>query len=198
MTTIDTLAHWRLARDADGLAGLTFDRAGSAGNALCADTMSALGVVRDALDAAPPAGLVIRSGKSTGFVVGADVNEFASLDTPEQARARVARGWDLFNRLAAVRYPTLALIQGHCLGGGLELALACRYRLVADQPGTSLALPAVMLGIFPGWGGRLRLPRLIGAPAALDMMLTGRGADARRAAALGRAGARRPPRRRGG
>ncbi|WP_175182357.1 enoyl-CoA hydratase-related protein, partial [Achromobacter aegrifaciens] len=192
MTTIDTLAHWRLERDADGLAWLTFDRAGSAVNALSADTMSELAVVLDALDAAPPAGLVIRSGKSTGFVVGADVNEFASLDTPEQARALVARGWDLFNRLAAVRYPTLALIQGHCLGGGLELALACRYRLVADQPGTSLALPEVMLGIFPGWGGMLRLPRLIGAPAALDMMLTGRGADARRAAALGLADARVP------
>ncbi|MGH8818146.1 MAG: enoyl-CoA hydratase-related protein, partial [Achromobacter pestifer] len=185
MTTLDTLSHWRLERDADGLAWLTFDRAGSAVNALSADTMTELAVVLDALDAAPPKGLIIQSGKATGFIVGADVNEFASLDTPEQARALVARGWNLFKRLAAVRYPTLALIQGHCLGGGLELALACRYRLVTDQPGTSLALPEVMLGIFPGWGGMLRLPQVIGAPAALDMMLTGRGADARRAAALG-------------
>lgn len=194
MTTTDTLSHWRLLRDPDGLAWLTFDRAGSAVNALSADTMAELAVVLDALDAAPPTGLIIQSGKATGFIVGADVNEFASLDTPEQARALVARGWNLFKRLAAVRYPTLALIQGHCLGGGLELALACRYRLVADQPGTSLALPEVMLGIFPGWGGMLRLPQLIGAPAALDMMLTGRSADARRAAALGLADARVPPR----
>lgn len=194
MTTIDTLSHWRLERDTDGLAWLTFDRAGSAVNALSADTMAELAVVLDALDAAPPKGLIIQSGKATGFIVGADVNEFATLDTPEQARALVARGWNLFNRLAAVRYPTLALIQGHCLGGGLELALACRYRLVADQPGTSLALPEVMLGIFPGWGGMLRLPQVIGAPAALDMMLTGRGADARRAAALGLADARVPTR----
>lgn len=194
MTTLDTLSHWRLDRDPDGLAWLTFDRAGSAVNALSADTMAELALVLDALDAAPPPGLIIQSGKSTGFIVGADVNEFASLDTPEQARALVARGWNLFKRLAAVRYPTLALIRGHCLGGGLELALACRYRLVADQPGTSLALPEVMLGIFPGWGGMLRLPQVIGAPAALDMMLTGRGADARRAAALGLADARVPPR----
>ena len=93
-----------------------------------------------------------------------------------------------------MRYPTLALIQGHCLGGGLELALACRYRLVEDAPGASLALPEVMLGIFPGWGGMLRLPALIGAPAALDMMLTGRGADARRAATLGLVDARVPTR----
>ena len=194
MTTMDTLSHWRLDRDPDGLARLTFDRAGSAVNALSADTMAELAVVLDALDAAPPAGLIIQSGKATGFIVGADVNEFATLDTPEQARGLIARGWNLFNRLAAVRYPTLALIQGHCLGGGLELALACRYRLVADLPGTSLALPEVMLGIFPGWGGMLRLPQVIGAPAALDMMLTGRGADARRAAALGLADARVPPR----
>lgn len=192
MTTLDKLSHWRLEREADGLAWLTFDRAGSAVNALSADTMAELAVVLDALDAAPPKGLIIQSGKTTGFIVGADVNEFASLDTPEQARALVGRGWNLFNRLAAVRYPTLALIQGHCLGGGLELALACRYRLVADQPGTSLALPEVMLGIFPGWGGMLRLPQVIGAPAALDMMLTGRRADARRAAALGLADARVP------
>lgn len=194
MTTIQTLSHWRLDRDPDGVAWLTFDRAGSAVNALSADTLAELAVVLDALDADPPKGLIIQSGKATGFIVGADVNEFATLDTPEQARGLVARGWNLMNRLAGVRYPTLALIQGHCLGGGLELALACRYRLVADQPGTSLALPEVMLGIFPGWGGMLRLPQVIGAPAALDMMLTGRGADARRAAALGLADARVPPR----
>ncbi|OAE51738.1 enoyl-CoA hydratase [Achromobacter xylosoxidans] len=194
MTTLDTLSHWRLNHDPDGLAWLTFDRAGSAVNALSADTMAELSVVLDALDRDPPQGLIIQSGKATGFIVGADVNEFATLDTPEQARGLVSRGWNLMNRLAGVRYPTLALIQGHCLGGGLELALACRYRLVADQPGASLALPEVMLGIFPGWGGMLRLPQVIGAPAALDMMLTGRGADARRAAALGLVDARVPPR----
>lgn len=194
MNTLETLSHWRLERDADGLAWLTFDRAASAVNALSADTMAELATVLDALDAQPPKGLVIRSGKPTGFIVGADVNEFAELNTPEQGRALVARGWNLFNRLAAVRYPTLALIQGHCLGGGLELALACRYRLVEDAPGASLALPEVMLGIFPGWGGMLRLPAVIGAPAALDMMLTGRGADARRAAALGLVDARVPTR----
>ncbi|AOU92502.1 enoyl-CoA hydratase/delta(3)-cis-delta(2)-trans-enoyl-CoA isomerase/3-hydroxyacyl-CoA dehydrogenase/3-hydroxybutyryl-CoA epimerase [Achromobacter ruhlandii] len=183
MNTLETLSHWRLERDADGLAWLTFDRAGSAVNALSADTMAELATVLDALDAQPPKGLVIRSGKPTGFIVGADVNEFAELNTPEQGRALVARGWNLFNRLAAVRYPTLALIQGHCLGGGLELALACRYRLVEDAPGASLALPEVMLGIFPGWGGMLRLPAVVGAPAALDMMLSGK--PPRRARGLG-------------
>ena len=80
-----------------------------------------------------------------------------------------------------MRYPTLALIRGFCLGGGMELALACRYRVVVDEPGTRLGLPEVMLGIVPGWGGIKRLPRLTGAPAALDLLLTGKTIDARRA-----------------
>ena len=101
------------------------------------------------------------------------------------AIAIVKRGWDTFERLAHVKYPTLALIRGFCLGGGLELALACRYRVVVDEPGTRLGLPEVMLGIVPGWGGIKRLPRLIGAPAALDLLLTGKTIDARRAKKLG-------------
>ena len=95
------------------------------------------------------------------------------------------RGWDAFERLASVTYPTLALIRGFCLGGGLELALACRYRVAVDEPGTRLGLPEVMLGIVPGWGGIKRLPRLIGAPAALDLLLTGKTIDARKAKKLG-------------
>lgn len=186
--------HWRLQRETDGLAWLTIDRADHAVNALSADVMAELGQVLDALQSAPPTGLIIRSDKAAGFIAGADVEEFADLDTPQQAHALVERGWDLFNRLARVSYPTLALIHGHCLGGGLELALACRYRLAVDVAGTSLALPEVMLGIFPGWGGMRRLPALIGPPAALDMMLTGRPADARRAAASGLVDARVPPR----
>ncbi|OZI54450.1 3-hydroxyacyl-CoA dehydrogenase NAD-binding domain-containing protein [Bordetella genomosp. 4] len=186
--------HWRLEREADGLAWLTIDRADSAVNALSAEVMTELAQVLDSLQSAPPTGLIIRSGKAAGFIAGADVEEFVGLDTPQQAHALVERGWQLFNRLASVPYPTLALIQGHCLGGGLELALACRYRLAVDVPGTSLALPEVMLGIFPGWGGMRRLPALIGPAAALDMMLTGRPADARKAAALGLVDARVPPR----
>ncbi|CAP43754.1 3-hydroxyacyl-CoA dehydrogenase NAD-binding domain-containing protein [Bordetella petrii] len=186
--------HWRLERRTDGLAWLTFDRAGAAVNALSAEVMAELAAVLDALQADPPAGLVIHSGKAAGFIAGADIDEFAELNSPQQAQALVERGWRLFDRLAAVPYPTLALIHGHCLGGGLELALACRYRIAVDQPGTSLALPEVMLGIFPGWGGMRRLPAVIGAPAALDMMLTGRPADARRAAALGLVDARVPAR----
>jgi 3-hydroxyacyl-CoA dehydrogenase/enoyl-CoA hydratase/3-hydroxybutyryl-CoA epimerase len=146
------------------------------------------------LAADPPRGLVIRSGKANGFIAGADVDEFGELKSVDDATALVRRGWDIFQELAATPYPTLALVRGFCLGGGMELALACRYRVAVDEPATRLGLPEVMLGIVPGWGGIKRLPRLTGAPAALDLLLTGRTVDARRARKLGIADECVPPR----
>ena len=190
----DTFTHWQLHRESSGIAIATLDRAGESTNALSQAVMTELGQLLDQLEAAPPAGLIIRSGKAAGFIAGADIDEFSRLDTADKGRQLVARGWELFNRLAAVPYPTLALVRGHCLGGGLELALACRYLLAVDEPGTKMALPEVMLGIFPGWGGMSRLPQRIGAPAALDLMLTGKGLDARRARKMGLADDCVPPR----
>lgn len=187
-------AHWRLRHDADGLAWLDFDKAESSTNTLSAEVMQELGQVLDALDAQPPAGLVIASAKAAGFIAGADIDEFTRLDSAAAARQLVKRGWDLFERLAAVRYPTLALIRGHCLGGGLELALACRYRIVVDEPGTKLALPEVMLGIVPGWGGMKRLPQRVGPVLALDLMLMGKSVDAKKAKRIGLADDCVPPR----
>ena len=180
-----TLKHWKLERDGDGLAWLALNKAGASANTLSTEVLEEFRSVLDALAAAPPRGLVIRSGKESGFIAGADVDEFERVNTVDDALAIVRRGWDIFNQLAAAPYPTLALVRGFCLGGGLELALACRYRVVVDEPGTRLGLPEVMLGIVPGWGGMRRLPRLAGAPAALDMLLTGRTIDARRAKKLG-------------
>ncbi len=188
------LRHFRCAVDPQGIAWLTIDCAGSSVNRLSGEVLAELGRALDHFQSAPPAALVIRSGKAAGFVAGADIDEFSQLNDAATARAFIERGWTVFNRLAAVPWPTLALIQGHCMGGGLELALACRYRIVVDQPDTRLSLPEVMLGIFPGWGGMLRLPRRVGAPLALDMMLTGRALDARRAAAAGVADLCVPPR----
>jgi 3-hydroxyacyl-CoA dehydrogenase/enoyl-CoA hydratase/3-hydroxybutyryl-CoA epimerase len=186
--------HWKLARDADGLAWLALDRAGTATNTLSKAVLEELNAVLDTLQAEPPKGLVIRSGKPNGFIAGADVDEFGDIRDATVARALVKRGWDTFERLAGVPYPTLALIRGFCLGGGLELALACRYRVVVDEPSTRLGLPEVMLGIIPGWGGIRRLPKLIGAPAALDLLLTGKTIDARKAKRLGLADECVPPR----
>ena len=188
------MEHWKLSRDADGLARLTFDKAGTTTNTLSADVLAELNEALDLLDREPPKGLVIASGKANGFIAGADIDEFGEVKTEADAIALVKRGWDTFERLAAVGYPTLALIRGFCLGGGTELALACRYRVVVDEPGTRLGLPEVMLGIVPAWGGMKRLPRLAGAPAALDLLLTGKTIDARRAKKLGIADECVPPR----
>jgi 3-hydroxyacyl-CoA dehydrogenase/enoyl-CoA hydratase/3-hydroxybutyryl-CoA epimerase len=189
-----TFKHWRIERDTDDVAWLIFDRAGQSTNTFSIEVLNELSQALDELNSAPPRALIIRSGKESGFIAGADIEEFTKIDSVEGARKMVQAGWDAFNKLEATPYPTVALIRGFCMGGGLELALACTYRVVVDEPATRLALPEVMLGIVPGWGAMLRLPQRIGAPAALDMLLTGRSADARKARKLGLADECVPPR----
>ena len=179
------MRHWNLTRDAHGIAWMRLDTAGASMNKLSAEVLAEFSAQLDEFDLKPPAGMIIQSAKDSGFIAGADVEEFKALDNPQQAQEIIARGWHLFNRLAAVPYPTLSLIRGICLGGGLEISLACRYRIAVDEPATRLGLPEVLLGIVPGWGGMMRLPRLIGPQAALDMMLTGKTLDARRAKRAG-------------
>jgi len=186
--------NWKLATDADNLVWLSLDKAGGSTNVLSADVMSELDRILDEVAAQKPRGLVIRSAKESGFIAGADVEEFTKIKDPDDAMRLVKRGWDLYNKLAALPFPTLALVDGFCMGGGVELALACRYRVAVDQPGTRFALPEVMLGIMPAWGGVMRLPRLVGPTAALDMLLTGRSVDARRAKRMGLVDAAVPPR----
>ena len=135
------MEHWTITRDADALAWLTLDRAGATTNTLSRAVLEELAEALDRLQAEPPRGLVVRSGKPNGFIAGADVDEFGDIRNADVARALVRRGWEAFDRLARVPFPTLALIRGFCLGGGLELALACRYRVVVDEPSTRLGLP---------------------------------------------------------
>ena len=194
MAGVGRMKHWQLNKEESGIAVAVLDKAGESANSLSAEVLAEFAQILDQLDVYPPKGLIIRSGKAAGFVAGADIGEFSQLDTPEKGMALVRRGWDLFNRLEAVKYPTLALVRGHCLGGGLELALACRYLLAVEEQGTKMALPEVMLGIFPGWGGMSRLPKRVGPAAALDMMLTGKGIDAKRAKKMGLADDCVPPR----
>src|SRR5690606_8137699 len=135
------LRHFSCKLDDNDVAWLAIDCADSPVNRLSAEVMDEFSRVLDHFERKLPAGLIIHSTKEAGFIAGADIAEFDRLDTAQKGIELVSRGWLLFNRLAAVPYPTLALIRGHCLGGGLELALACRYRLVVDQPGPSLSLP---------------------------------------------------------
>src|SRR5262249_31107959 len=143
----------------------------------------------DALDAVAASRelrvLVLRGGKKSGFVAGADIQEFTTIKTREQAEQLSQRGQKVFDRLAELMLPTIAIIHGPCLGGGLEFALACDYRIVIDQPGTQLGLPEVELGLLPGWGGTQRLPRVVGLERALQMILAGKRLSAREAHAWG-------------
>ncbi|HEX3097972.1 MAG TPA: 3-hydroxyacyl-CoA dehydrogenase NAD-binding domain-containing protein [Usitatibacter sp.] len=179
------LKHWKLTLDADHLAWLAFDREGATTNTISSEVLRELGQLADHLATMPPKGLAILSAKENGFAAGADIDEFTRISSAAEAIAFMRLGNEVYDKVAALPFPTVALIHGFCMGGGLELALACRYRVADDGPKTRMALPEVMIGITPGWGGARRMPKLIGPAAALDLMLTGRGIDGRRAKKLG-------------
>ena len=179
-----TYRHWQRERDDEGIVWLSIDQAGASANTLGREVMEELDEILGELETQRPTGVVIQSAKPN-FIVGADIKEFTRIDTPEQARELIRRGQAVVNRLEGLRCPTVALIHGYCLGGGLELALGCDYRVADDAEGTRLGLPEVRLGIHPGFGGVARLPRLVGATGAMDMMLSGRSLSARAAKRIG-------------
>jgi len=190
--------HWRLERGMVDSAGrivpaeptaeigfLTLDVAEQSTNVLSQDVLRELDQLLAELATLPLAGLVIRSGKPGGFIAGADVREFQRIGDAAGATELARAGQQVYARLGELSFPTVAVIHGFCLGGGLELALACRYRVARDDATTRLGLPEVRLGIHPGFGGTVRLPPLIGHLPALDLMLTGRTVRAKEALRLG-------------
>lgn len=179
-----TMNHWQLGL-ADDLATLTLDVAGQSANVLSREVLLELDQALRELAGRTLKGLIIRSAKPAGFIAGADVREFTRISDPARAAELARAGQHVFNRLAGLPFPSVAVIHGYCLGGGLELALACTYRIARDDPSTRLGLPEVRLGIHPGFGGTVRLPPLIGDLPALDLMLSGRTVSAREALHLG-------------
>jgi 3-hydroxyacyl-CoA dehydrogenase/enoyl-CoA hydratase/3-hydroxybutyryl-CoA epimerase len=177
-------AHWRWEKDGEGLAWLTFDKQGESANTFSRQALEELGAALNTIRLDSPKGLVIRSAKDS-FIAGADVNEFVRFKSPEEAMSFVRLGWDVFQELANLPFPTTAMINGYCMGGGLELSLACKYRVALDDPKTRIAFPEVMLGIVPAWHGVQWLPKLIGPAQAFDLLLTGRTVDAKRAKRMG-------------
>ena len=177
----------KLDYDADNIAWLTIDKPDSRVNTIDNAMLAALHKVFQELQKGDkkPAALVILSGKSSGFIAGADISHFKNLTDAEQAREFLQTGHDVLQMLANLSFPTVALIQGHCLGGGLELALACDYRITSNDAKTILGLPEVKLGIHPGWAGSIRLPRLIGSLRAMDLILSGRTLQAKAAKRIG-------------
>ena len=169
-------------KDRDGSAFLKIDVPGQTHNMLSRRLLADLDAAFDAVAAEHRLPLlVIRSGKPSGFLAGADLHSFLEIKDATEAEALSHQGQRLFDKLAALSMPTLAGIHGPCLGGGLELALACDYRLVLDNPKTQLGLPEVSLGLLPGWGGTQRLPRVVGLRRGLEMILEGKRLGAREA-----------------
>ena len=177
--------HWSLLRDDDEIAWLTLDKADSAVNILSVGVIAEFDACLVKLESTPPRGLVIQSAKKSGFIAGADIKGFTTMQSRHEAAEFMRGCHTVFDRLEAFSFPTVALINGFCLGGGLELALACRYRIADEDVKTKLGLPEVRLGIHPGFGGTVRATKLLGAPAAMDLMLSGRVISARAAKRIG-------------
>ena len=175
--------NFKLTRDGDGIAWLLFDRKGASANTLSADVIEELDTVLAALESQRPTGIVIRSAKKSGFIAGADVNEFRGASDPRPVETAIGRAHAVIDRLEGLKIPTVAVIHGFCLGGGLEVALACQSRIAID--GARFGFPEVLLGLHPGLGGTVRFTRLVNPMQAMTLMLTGKTIDARRAKSLG-------------
>jgi 3-hydroxyacyl-CoA dehydrogenase/enoyl-CoA hydratase/3-hydroxybutyryl-CoA epimerase len=176
--------HWYYVEE-DSIYWLYMDRAESGANSLSEDVFDELEAILKKMPAKQIKGLVILSAKQNGFIAGADIKGFTGLKSISQAENLIKGGQVVLDRLEKLPFSTVSLIHGFCLGGGLELALACRYRVAKDDMRTRFGLPEVKLGIHPGFGGTVRLPRLIGAPQALDMILSGRMVDVYKAKKMG-------------
>jgi len=183
------MTNWRFERDLEGIGWLTIDTPESPVNTLSRQSIgeleAALARIEDLVAAGEIAGLVILSGKDSGFIAGADVSEFDAMSDPAVLPEALKRAHAVMDRLEHMKVPTVAAIHGFALGGGLELALACHYRIAVNDDKTRVGFPEINLGIFPGFGGTGRSIRQAGPVPAMQMMLTGRLVKARAARAMG-------------
>lgn len=179
--------HWILQQDTDHILWLGFSRQDTTVNTINVEALDELNAILQEVSQNQSAiGLIIYSLKDKGFIAGADIKTFSAFSGPSQVVDFLQKGQSVFSKLQHLSIPSVAMINGFCLGGGYELALACTYRVASDEKDTKIGLPEVMLGIHPGWGGTVRLPQLIGGFNALSqVMLTGRGLSAGAAKKLG-------------
>jgi 3-hydroxyacyl-CoA dehydrogenase/enoyl-CoA hydratase/3-hydroxybutyryl-CoA epimerase len=183
------MTNWRFEVDLEQIAWLTIDTPNSPVNTLSRLALSELETallrVEDLVASGEVAGLVIQSGKDSGFIAGADVAEFDSMSDPAILPEALKRAHAVMDRVEKMKVPVIAAIHGFCLGGGLELALACHYRIAVNDEKTRVGFPEVNLGIFPGFGGTGRSIRQAGPVAAMQAMLTGRMIKAGAARGMG-------------
>ncbi len=171
--------HWRLVQDSNQIVWLLFDFYGSETNRVSNAVLADLDLCLGKIEAIRPAGLVLRSAKKSGFAEGLDIAELRNLEGTAEIEAVMTRGHEVLDRLAALQMPTVAVVHGHCLGAGLEIALACKSRIAIE--GTMLGFPDIHLGLHPGLGGTVRLPAVVGTSEALTMMIEGEVMTARAA-----------------
>lgn len=169
-----TYQNWQLEKDAANIAWLCFDKAESSANVLSSDVLLEFDAIIADFAKDLPRGVVIHSGKRNGFIMGADITEFSSLDSQERAYEVVRLGQGVFDRLESLACPTIAMLSGFTLGGGLELAMACDYRLALPNKKPVIGLPEVQLGLHPGFGGTVRAVQIMGVRNAMQLMLTGK------------------------
>ncbi len=174
MTDIGNLAHWRYSVDEDGVGWLVIDRAGEDVNSLSRALLDEFDQVVSHLEAHTPAGLVVMSGKASGFILGVDIREFDDYTDASEVEHLINGVHRSLQRFEDLRCYKVAAIDGACVGGGLEFALCCDHLVATDSSSTRIGLPEVKLGIYPGFGGSVRLTRRIGGAKALPLMLTGR------------------------
>jgi 3-hydroxyacyl-CoA dehydrogenase/enoyl-CoA hydratase/3-hydroxybutyryl-CoA epimerase len=180
-----TDSAFRIERDGD-LAVLWFDLPGEKVNKFSTTVMTEFASVVDELERAKDIKrVIVASGKPAIFIAGADVSEFSKATSAEQAREYTRFGQQTIHRFSKLPQVTVAAINGAALGGGCELAISCDYRVMSDSPKAQIGLPETKLGIYPAWGGTTKLPRLIGLPAALDIILNGKTVDGKRAKRMG-------------
>ena len=179
------MQHFSLELDADGIAWLCIDKADSSANVLSTEVMTELKSIVDSLHASVPRGLVIYSGKKNGFVMGADINEFTSVDTPEVAYEVTRLGQQIFDKIESLDCPTVAVINGFTMGGGLELVMAFDYRVALPGKKKILGLPEVKLGLHPGFGGTVRTVQICGVRPGMQLMLTGNPVTAEKGRRIG-------------
>lgn len=175
-------------RDPNGIVVVSFDVPDRSLNVLTREVLEELAYVLDHIqNTAPPTGLVLVSARAGSFFAGADLQAIDQLFSQPEERIRLAcdSGRALFARLSTQPWPSVSVIEGLCLGGGLELALACDLRIAIDSPNTSLGLPEVKLGLLPGWGGTVRLPRLVGLSSAVEMIAGGESVSPQKAFRMG-------------
>jgi 3-hydroxyacyl-CoA dehydrogenase/enoyl-CoA hydratase/3-hydroxybutyryl-CoA epimerase len=175
--------HWRYSRAPDGVAWAVLDKADASANTLDDEVLGELDQILDIMEADRPTGLVIRSAKASGFIAGADVSQFRGATDVNEVEQRMARAHAIADRLEGQPYQTIAVVHGYALGGGLEVALACKVRIAVE--GAKFGFPEVQLGLHPGLGGTARFTRLIDPLQAMNFMLTGKTIAAKKAKALG-------------